>query len=241
MAFSRPIRWLLALFGEPGGSIPICRSDSSLQTSGLRFPEPEIVAVASPDRYFKALEKQNILIDPIKAQERNRGTGKSEIGDLGGQTTLDEELLDEVTMLVESPTALWVALKKNICSLPPEVLISVMKKHQRYFPVYDLNRQPDEILLLLCAMAISSISMWLRMEMNRLSMPVLRMQLSSSKKIYSHNLADYPPRFRNLTFQFKLGTMLDKTERIEVLRESDPILQPGRDERAVSPSCCPFV
>ena len=215
VAFSRPIRWLLAMLGDQLIPFQYAGLTSSLHTRGLRFLEPEIVSVEQPAGYFKVLEKQNILIDPIKRRTEIEQQVKAKIRELGGaESKLDEELLDEVTMMVESPTAFVGSFEEEYLALPPEVLISVMKKHQRYFPVFDLNSNLMKFFI--------GVRNGDQQHLDQVvdgNEQVVRARFADAaffiKEDLKSSLAEIRQSLSGLTFQFKLGTMLDKTERIE--------------------------
>jgi glycyl-tRNA synthetase len=215
VAFSRPIRWLLAMLGNQLIPFQYAGLTSSLQTRGLRFLEPEIVSIENPNEYFKVLEKQNILIDPVKRRTEIEQQVKTKIRELGGaENKLDEELLDEVTMMVESPTAFVGSFEEEYLALPPEVLISVMKKHQRYFPVFDLNSNLMKFFI--------GVRNGDQQNLDQVvdgNEQVVRARFSDAaffiKEDLKSSLAEIRQSLSGLTFQFKLGTMLDKTERIE--------------------------
>ncbi|MBW6472683.1 MAG: glycine--tRNA ligase subunit beta [Anaerolineaceae bacterium] len=215
VAFSRPIRWLLTMLGDQLIPFQYASLTSSLQTRGLRFLEPEIVSVEHPTDYFKVLEKQNILIDPVKRRTEIEQQVKTKIRELGGaENKLDEELLDEVTMMVESPTAFVGSFEEEYLALPPEVLISVMKKHQRYFPVFDLNSNLMKFFI--------GVRNGDQQHLDQVvdgNEQVVRARFADAaffiKEDLKSNLAEIRQSLSGLTFQFKLGTMLDKTERIE--------------------------
>ena len=215
VAFSRPIRWLLAMLGDQLIPFQYAGLTSSLQTRGLRFLEPEIVSIENPTEYFKVLQKQNILIDPIKRRTEIEQQVKTKIRELGGaENKLDEELLDEVTMMVESPTAFVGSFEEEFLTLPPEVLISVMKKHQRYFPVFDLNSNLMKFFI--------GVRNGDQQHLDQVidgNEQVVRARFADAaffiKEDLKSNLAEIRQSLSGLTFQFKLGTMLDKTERIE--------------------------
>ncbi|HFC09844.1 MAG TPA: glycine--tRNA ligase subunit beta [Chloroflexi bacterium] len=134
-AFSRPVRWLLALLGDREVPFAYAGLVSGKATRGLRFLEPETIAVATPADYFAALEAQGIVLDPAERRERILAQVKALAAEVGGTVPDDEALINEVTHLVEAPTALRGTFEEEYLELPREVLIAVMKKHQRYFPV----------------------------------------------------------------------------------------------------------
>jgi len=134
--FSRPIRWLLALFDNTVIPFSYAGVESGRKTRGLRFYEPEVIEVENIPGYFQTLESQGILTDPQVRCQQIAAQVQQRIQEAGGSPALDEDLLNEVTNLVEAPTAFLGKFGDVYLNLPSEVLVSVMKKHQRYFPVW---------------------------------------------------------------------------------------------------------
>ncbi len=135
VAYSRPLRWFTALLGNCPVPFEYAGMTASNVTRGLRFYEPEEIKVSSIAEYPAALEKQGIILDPELRKETIRAQVLQIMRESGAVEKMDEDLLDEVTALVEAPTALRGSFEEEHLKLPPEVLISVMKKHQRYFPL----------------------------------------------------------------------------------------------------------
>lgn len=216
VSFSRPVRWLLALLG--GASIPFEYAGMTADsfTRGLRFLEPAEIPVASAEEYFAALEKQGILLDPQKRKDTIREQVKKLSVEVGGKPEVDETLLDEVTQLVEAPTTLRGSFEEEHLKLPPEVLISVMKKHQRYFPV-----QTPEGKLLPYFIAVRNGDTYGLDVVTDGNEQVIRARFADATffihEDLKHKLEDQLTRLGTLTFQQKLGSMLDKTHRIEAM------------------------
>ncbi|MFM8322743.1 MAG: glycine--tRNA ligase subunit alpha [Chloroflexota bacterium] len=144
VAFSRPIRWLLALYGGAVVPFEYAGLRSGGATRGLRFMDPAIQPVASPQEYYAFLAGQGIILDGEQRKQAIREQVAALAAEKHGAVPDDPGLLAEVTNLVEAPTALLGAFDPEYLKLPREVLISVMKKHQRYFPV--LVSQQDAAL-----------------------------------------------------------------------------------------------
>jgi len=135
VAFSRPIRWLLAMFGEQVVPFEYAGLQSANSTRGLRLHTPEEIVIKEPQEYFKALAAQGILLDVDERQRRIRSLVETAAGKVQGVVPADAALLAQVTSEVEQPTALLGSFDAKFLELPHEVLIGVMKKHQKYFPV----------------------------------------------------------------------------------------------------------
>lgn len=216
IAFSRPVRWLLALLGSTPIPFEYAGMTASNTTRGLRFYEPATITISSILVYTSALEKQGIILDPDLRKKTIREQVKKLIVEVGGTDKVEETLLDEVTQLVEAPTALRGNFDQDYLKLPPEVLISVMKKHQRYFPV-----QSPEGKLLPYFIAVrngDSIGLDVVTDGNE---QVIRARFADASFFINEDLKskleDELGRLSTLTFQQKLGSMLDKSKRIEAM------------------------
>ncbi len=239
VAFSRPIRWLLALFGDQPVPFTYAGLIAGRSTRGLRFANGQDTPVGTPADYFRLMQSQGIFLDGDKRRASIREQIAAVAAKAGGQVVLDEGLLAEVTNLVEAPAALLGGFDPAHLELPGEVLISVMKKHQRYFPVEKDGR------LLPCFITIA----------NKPSQGVgacdgaetiidgnqhvIRARFADAaffvREDLKRPLIDYLPRLGTLVFQTKLGTMLDKTARIEKLVEDlIPLLDLDAEETAVA-------
>ncbi len=218
VAFSRPIRWLLALLDGQVVPFEYAGLRSGRLTRGLRFHTPEAVEIANPMAYFSTLAEQNILFDPAERKAAIAAQVARLMQQAGGAPNVDEGLLDEVANLVEAPTALIGHFEESHLQLPPEVLISVMKKHQRYFSVqtaegrllssFIVVRNGDDQFLDVVADGNAQVI--------RARFADAAFFIGNDRK---HTLEEYVPALSKLTFQFKLGSMLDKTKRIERLVE----------------------
>jgi glycyl-tRNA synthetase len=221
--FSRPIRWLLALLGEQVVPFEYAGLDAGRITRGLRFYEPAEFSVKTPTDYFQHLKEQGILLDGEERRQAVAGQVRALAEDAKGATPEDPALLSEVTNLIEAPTALLGSFDPSHLKLPREVLISVMKKHQRYFPVEERaaaaenNAQP----LLPYFIAVRNgdrQGLDLVTEGNE---HVIRARFTDAAYFVREDLKQpleaYLPKLARLTFQFKLGSMLDKSRRIEAL------------------------
>lgn len=119
--FVRPIRWLVALFGNEVIPFTVAEVATSNLTRGHRFLSKGELVVNSVDEYFAALEKNYVMVD----QEMRRKVIREQVEkiaiDQGGTATIDEDLLEEVVYLVEYPTALYGQFEEKYLSLPPEL------------------------------------------------------------------------------------------------------------------------
>ncbi|RPI84007.1 MAG: glycine--tRNA ligase subunit beta [Chloroflexi bacterium] len=217
--FSRPIRWLLALLGDQGVPFSFAGLTSGSMTRGLRFNEPSEFEVQTQEAYFDYLEKQGIILDPDQRKRVIWAGVEKTAEEAGGSIRSDPGLLAEVNNLVEAPAVLHGSFDRSYLDLPGEVLISVMKKHQRYFPVYQRQTASEqEAKLLPYFIAVRNgdhEGMDLVIEGND---HVIRARFADAaffiKDDLKRPLESYLPRLGTLMFQVKLGSMLDKTNRI---------------------------
>jgi glycyl-tRNA synthetase len=216
VAFSRPLRWLVALFGKSVIPFEYAGAVSGNQTRGARqygSPEREVVDAA---HYFKHIDDQGIVLD----HDTRRAVIVEQINKLaaevGGYIPDNPGLLAEVTNLVEVPTALRGSFEQKYLALPREVLITVMRKHQRYFALEDANGR-----LLPYFIAVRNGDDKHIENVTAGNEHVLRARFSDADYFYKEDikkpLEAYLPRLATLTFQEKLGSMLDKNERVASL------------------------
>ncbi len=136
LRYMRPIRWLIALFGQDIIDFTIEGVKTNNVTRGHRFLSKGDVVISSPAEYVQTLESAFVMAN----YEMRKAEIERQIQELatkqGWTIPLDADLLEEVTNLVEWPTALFGKFDEAYLDLPEEVLITTMKEHQRYFPVY---------------------------------------------------------------------------------------------------------
>ncbi len=227
VVFSRPIRWLLALYGAEGEShvIPFEYAGLSAGDSsrGLRFRQPLSQQIHTPKEYFDYLDGQGIVLDPSERLKSVSVQVKQLAAEAGGMIQDDLELLNEVSNLVEAPTALRGSFDSAHLNLPIEVLISVMKKHQRYFPVHlpAADGKAGELLPFFIVVRNGDRD-WLDLVADG-NEHVVRARFADAHFFVQEDLKkpleEYLPRLSTLTFQTRLGTMLDKVHRIQALVE----------------------
>jgi len=229
VSFSRPIRWLVALLGEQVIPFEYAGVAAGSVTRGLRpYDSPEI-KVPSAGRYAEVIREAGIILDG----EERKASILEQIGQaaalVGGEAVIDEALLGEVTNLVEMPTAVMGEFNREFLSLPKDVLISVMKKHQRYFPVRKDGRLLPHFIAIRNG---DDLHVDVVREGNE---HVLGARFADAnffvREDVKQPLEAYRPKLSTLIFQTKLGSMLDKSERMsKLVNELIPMLGLGQDE-----------
>lgn len=134
IAFARPIRWLCALFGDEVVAFEFAGLKSSNITCGHRFAHPEPITIKNPDEYVQKLRDGYVLVDREERKAQVIKGLSERAKELGGKPVPNEELVEEVTDLVEYPKVLDCHLG-GFTELPREVLETALAKHQRAFVV----------------------------------------------------------------------------------------------------------
>jgi len=134
--FVRPVQWLCCVFGTD--VVPLQRFGLSADriTYGHRFHAPDAIRLASPADYAGALERAQVLADFDARRTRIRAQIETQATVAGGHARITEELLDEVTALVEWPLAIRGHFEARFLALPPEVIVATVETNQRYFTVF---------------------------------------------------------------------------------------------------------
>jgi glycyl-tRNA synthetase beta chain len=135
--FARPMHWIVAVFN--GEVVPFTFGDltSGNSSRGHRFMAPGEFTVSGVAEYLKKAEQHHVIPEINKRREIITTQLAELTQKLGGQLNPDDELLEEVSFLVESPQALAGNIEENFLQLPAELLITSMREHQRYFTLVD--------------------------------------------------------------------------------------------------------
>ena len=213
VAFSRPIRWLLALFGDAVIPFSYAGVASGAVTRGLRpYGSPDYTA-ADPADYLRYMAAQGIILDPVARRAAIERGVASLAEAVGGRVPDNPGLLREVMHLVEAPTALRGSFAEESLALPREILVTVMRKHQRYFAIEDSYGR-----LLPHFITIHNGDAEYLDNVVHGNEHVLRARFADADYFYKEDikqsLDDYLPRLGTLIFQEKLGSMLDKSQRV---------------------------
>ncbi|WP_292754570.1 glycine--tRNA ligase subunit beta, partial [Methylophaga sp. UBA4502] len=131
--FVRPVHWLILMLGDEIIPASLLGVQSNQLSYGHRFHHPQAIRISSPQTYApQLLSEGHVMVDFAERREAIRGQVKELASQLGGQAIIDDELLDEVTGLVEWPVALSGEFEKRFLELPSQALISSMQGHQKY-------------------------------------------------------------------------------------------------------------
>jgi len=208
--FARPIRWLVVIMGKEVISVSIAGVKSGKFTRGHSFLSTRKKLEVTPENYTKILEKEYVIVDQHKRKSTIEKMIKKEASNLGGKALIPNDLLLEVTNLVEYPRSITGKLSEDFLSLPPDVVMTAMESHQRYFPIQKNNR--------LLPYFIAIINTKPNKKTIKGNEGVLVSRLDDAKFYFEEDrkisLKERFNKLDEITFQEGLGTMKDKVNRM---------------------------
>ncbi|NJD56926.1 MAG: glycine--tRNA ligase subunit beta [Nitrospirae bacterium] len=236
MTFVRPIAWILAVSGRERIDIEIDGMKSGNQTRGHRFLSPASFQIRDISSYKNFLETNFVVLD----QEKRREVILKSMGQLlqntGMEVIADDGLLETVTFLVEYPVPVLCSFDREYLKLPKELLITVMKDHQKYFAVQDAAGNLSNSFIVISNTKGENAET-VRVGAER----VIKARFDDAKFYYSEDtakpLAERVGHLADVTFHDQLGSLLEKTDRISAIAEylAEKLL-PAARERTVRAS-----
>lgn len=232
----RPMHSILCLFNgqelpgrlDLGGGREILFGD---RTQGHRFLAPAALAVDNVEDYKAKLLAAKVILDPAERRASILQQAEALAANAGLVLKQDDGLLDEVTGLVEWPVALMGRIDEAFMDVPPEVLTTSMRAHQKYFAVETKSGDLAPHFIVISNMQPSDGGAVIVGGNER----VLRARLSDAKFFWDqdrkHTLASRLPALANITFHAKLGTLADKVGRVRKLASYLAALIPGADAK----------
>lgn len=215
--FVRPVHTVTLLLGDeliPGKILGI---NSGRTLRGHRFMgEPEFT-IDNADQYPQILQQRGKVIADYEQRKAIIKQGAEKAAqEIGGKADLSESLLEEVTSLVEWPVVLTAKFEEKFLKVPAEALVYTMKGDQKYFPVYDAEGK-----LLPNFIFVTNIESKDPQQIISGNEKVVRPRLADAEFFFNSDLKkrleDNLPRLETVLFQKQLGTVRDKTDRIEAL------------------------
>ena len=215
--FVRPVHWVVAMFGKKTIDCSILGIKTGNQTLGHRFHHPAPIKLKSAESYFQQLEKTGKVIADYDRRKTMIKESVNKVAEKeNGQAIIDENLLDEVTSLVEWPVVISGVFDKKFLALPNEVLIATMQGHQKYFPVVDKKNN-----LLPLFITVANIESKSPDVIGQGNQRVITPRLNDAEFFWRRDnetpLADLRSKLVDVVFQQKLGSLYDKSERITAL------------------------
>lgn len=217
--FVRPVHWVVMLFGSNVVEAEILGVRTGKHTQGHRFHGPKLLAISNPAKYGELLlDKAHVVADANARRERIRSEVNAVADTIGGLAVIEDKLLDEVTALVEWPVALAGRFDEQFLRLPQEVPIATMQDHQRYFPVRDADGRLMNYFITVANIASSDPE-----KVRDGNERVVRPRLSDAAFFWDtdrkERLDARCNALKAVTFQAKLGSLFDKSERVSSLAQ----------------------
>lgn len=214
--FVRPIHWMVALFDDQVVPLEIAGIQSGRKSRGHRFLSEGCCDITVPSEYKQIMADNFVMVD----QDERKNVIKKQITqtakNLGGNISIDEELLEEVVHLVEYPTALSGKFDEKYLLLPKEAVITPMREHQRYFPVLD-----DKGVLMAHFITVRNGGTQNIEVVAAGNERVLKARLEDAAFFYNedkkHPLETHLEKLKTVVFQDGLGSMYDKVQRLRSL------------------------
>ena len=215
--FVRPVHTVTLFFGGELIEGEILGVKIANVVRGHRFLGEHEFTISHADEYLTALrEKGMVVADFNERKALILAKSQEEATALGGVADIEEDLLDEVTSLVEFPNVLTAKFEERFLAVPAEALVYTMKGDQKYFPIYDKDGK-----LLPHFIFVSNINPEDPTAIIEGNEKVVRPRLTDAEFFFKtdlkQRLEDRLPRLETVLFQQQLGTLRDKTARIEAL------------------------
>ena len=215
--FVRPVHWLVLLLGPEVVEATILGVGSGRETRGHRFHHPDPIPLADPGEYVEKLRSPGRVLAPF---DERRGLIEGLVGEaaaaLGGRAVAGDDLLDEVTALVEWPVAVTGRFEERFLDLPRGVIRATLQGHQRYFPVEDESGR-----LRASFVTVSNVESRRPDAVRAGNERVVRPRLQDAEFFVRADrerpLPDYRAALDGVVFQERLGSMAEKSDRVTAL------------------------
>lgn len=216
LRFARPIRWIVSIMENKVILFDLEGIKVSNVSKGHRFLGKDKIYINHVNEYIDLLEENYVILDQEERKEMIRFASERLAKEKGGNISKDEVLLDEVTNLVEYPTPIIGRIKKEYLELPKDVVTTTMKEHLRYFPVLDDKGRLSPYFVTVRNGNDDYIDTVIRGNEK-----VLDARLADARFFFEEDLArpleDYVEDLKTITFQEKLGSLYDKSLRVQKL------------------------
>ena len=215
-AFVRPVHWAVLLFGEEIVKLEILGCVTDNLSYGHRYHHPESIKIAAPRDYERRLRDASVMVDFKARRDAITESVIQVLQPINAEAVMPEALLDEVASIVEWPTALLVKFEPKFLDIPSEVLIESMQSHQKCFAV-----RSREGALLPYFVTVSNIKSTSPDHVIKGNERVMTARLSDAEFFFAEDqkqsLHERVKATENVVFQAKLGSLRDKTARIEAI------------------------
>jgi glycyl-tRNA synthetase beta chain len=211
--FVRPVHWVVAMLGQDCDHGEILGLPTGNTTRGHRFHSNRAITLQHPEDYAAALADARVVADFEQRQQMIREQVEIEASALQATAVIDQDLLDEVTGLVEWPVALTGSFEPRFLEVPAEALVSSMKEHQKYFHLVDQQGQLKPNFITLCNIESTD-----PVQVIAGNERVIRPRLADAAFFFTTDkkvpLAQRVEQLNSIVFQKQLGSLYDKTQRV---------------------------
>jgi glycyl-tRNA synthetase beta chain len=214
LRFARPIRWIVAVYGNEIIRFNLAGLESGGMSYGHRFMSKGPVSLTSDaDEYIEVMKQHHVLVDPDKRREKILRQADAAAKEKSGNLLSDPQLLEINTFLTEFPSVVCGSFNPRFLSLPQMVLITAMKEHQKYFSVVD-----DSGKIMPYFLAVNNTLSPKPEIVRKGHERVLEARLSDAAFFYEEDKRDpleaYVPGLKGVVFHQGMGTLFDKTMRV---------------------------
>ena len=215
--FVRPVHTVTLLLGDELIPATLLGVNSGRTIRGHRFMGEAEFSIENADQYPQILQERGKVIADYEARKAAiKADAEAAAEKLGGKADLNDSLLEEVASLVEWPVVLTATFEEKFLAVPSEALVYTMKGDQKYFPVYSQDGK-----LLPNFIFVANIESTDPQQIISGNEKVVRPRLADAEFFFNtdrkQRLEDQLPRLESVLFQKQLGTLRDKTDRIQVL------------------------
>ncbi len=212
--FVRPVHWLVALHGSACLDISLFDIAAGRTTHGHRFHAPAAISLASADEYELRLKTEGYVVPALDERVALIDTAVTQmLADIGAKTESDPALLEEIAAIVEWPRAVLGEFDARFLELPPEVLVSTLKKHQRYFPVEDAAGRLMAKFVTIANLE-SKDPTAVALGNQRVVTPRLDDAVFFYKSDLKRPLDENVERLKSVVYEKSLGSLYDKSQRV---------------------------
>ncbi|MCK9619082.1 MAG: glycine--tRNA ligase subunit beta [Methylobacter sp.] len=215
--FVRPVHWAVLLYGDSVIDTEILGLKTGASTQGHRFHAPQKITLTKPEDYADALYKQgHVIADFEQRKTLIRDAAQKAAAAVNGIAHIEDDLLEEIAALNEWPVPITGTFDPRYLELPPEVLITTMQTNQKYFPVKNADGG-----LLAYFITFSNIESTNPKSIQQGNERVVTPRLSDAEFFWNQDrkktLEDRVDSLSSVIFQESLGTVFEKTKRVQNL------------------------
>jgi len=217
--FVRPVQWVVLMYGEAVVDAIIMGQKTGNITRGHRFHHPDPISITQPDDYETLLAQGMVIADFSKRRSEIKQQIEAQAARLSARAIIADDLLDEVTALVEFPVALTGRFDESFLAVPKEGLISSLKEHQKCFHLLDANQN-----ILPYFITVSNLQSKDPSQVIAGNEKVIRPRLADAAFFFNQDrklpLASRIDKLKTVVFQQDLGTVYEKSVRVATLAAS---------------------